>query len=213
MSNVQTKLSNYAKNPLDLGLTPNNMYLWGFLWADGYIKKPNRVALEIVTEDFDEIKGMLPSHFGEYHRTRPNRKPQSAAISSREDYVDFLCDNGYEDKQIPSQMLTQDVNSYYWFRGVVDGDGCWYFNPKYGTRQFIVASNINQDWAFFTNLLDSLECNYKVKLKSQKKNTQHYSVVRICAKDSLIKLHNYLYPNGFDLGLKRKYDKSLLCIV
>lgn len=208
-SNIQRKIDNIKNNPLDFSLNPNNLYLWGFLWSDGYImRRPARITLEILDEDFKDIKNIIPNYYNRYSRSRKGRKKQSSAFSSREDLVDFLYDNGYDNKQKPSKLLTNNDLSYYWFRGVVDGDGCWYYNDKWKTRQFVLASNYEQDWDFFTDMLDDIKCKYKIKHKTQKQKTQKYSIVRICEKSSIKNLINYLYPEGYDIGLRRKYEKS-----
>jgi len=212
MPNKRVKWGHYQNLPLNIDRTPSNMYLWGFLWSDGYIKPPQRVTLEIVTQDFNDIRDTIPDIFGIYPRQRKNRQHQTAAIASRTDLVNWLHRHGYADKQQPSEWLTCHKLSYYWYRGVVDGDGCWYWNPKWKTRQFVLASHFNQEWSFFTDLLDDLGCRYVIKRRQQRKNTQHYSIVRMCGKNSLRALYEYLYPCGCDIGLQRKYVKAKLCI-
>ena len=205
-SNIQRKLDRIKFDPLDLSFSAKNLYFWGWLWSDGYIQYPNRISLEIISSDFENISHVIPSQFNYYHRHRDNRKPQSSAIACREDYVEFLYQNGYKEKISPSSDILNDPLAYWWFLGVIDGDGSWYYNSKYKTRQFKLASNYDQDWSYFNSMLDEIDCPYKIKRFVQK--TGRYSIVRVCNKKGISSLFNYLYPDGFIFGLERKYYKA-----
>lgn len=213
-SNTRRKLERIENDPINLEPTPQNLYMWGWLWSDGYIGKCSRgqprISLEIVTDDFEDIATLFPSQFSRYDRQRKGRRPQSSAVCTREDYYDFLISNGYDHKQNPSQLMIRSDMSNHWFRGVIDGDGSWYFNEKWKTRQFILASHHEQDWSWFTNQLEELGCSYKVTRRSTK--TGNYSIVRTTKKSCLRKLQEYLYPNGYEFGLVRKYEKSKLIL-
>lgn len=199
---------------MNLDFTPENMYFWGFLWADAHFgiqREPYwRVSLEIVKSDMDNIDNIIPNWMNRSIRKRKNRQEQACAYTGRQDFCDFLKDHGYINKQSPSKDILNHKYANYWFRGVVDGDGCWYFNQKNYLRQFSITSNYDQDWAYFIDLLNSLKCNFIFNQHIQK-NGNKFSRIRMTNKDNLNKLFQYLYPNGYDFGLKRKYDKALLC--
>jgi hypothetical protein len=208
-SNIRRKLENIKNNSIDLDFSPENMYLWGFIWADGYLH-PNisRVALEITKDDFVDIQSIIPFYYNLYERNRKNRKPQSSAISTREDFYTFLKNLGYTEKEKPNDTLLKNKNSFYWFRGLIDGDGSWYI--KNYTKQFCIASNYYQDWVFFEDMLNFIEVSkYSIRRVVQKSGK--YSVLRITNISDLKKLVNYLYPqNSLDIGLKRKSFKANL---
>jgi len=203
--NIQRKLDNIQNNPIDFSLSPENMYLWGFLWADAHFcESRKRVTLEITEEDFCEIEHVLPFYYNKYYRTRENRKPQASAVSTREDLFKFFMSNGYEYRDCPSAKITKSKNNHYWFRGLIDGDGCWYIGK---CKQFTISSSLFQDWTFFTDMLDNIGVK-KYSVKRQPTENIGYSYVRICNKKGLHKLYDFLYPNGYDFGLQRKFDKA-----
>jgi len=97
---------------------------------------------------------------------------------------------------------------HYWFRGLIDGDGCfYYYKPKLGStlRQFALASTYEQDWGYFESLCDELQINYKIKRNKNLKSSSSY--LRITNKDGIIKLGEYIYKNYDNIGLDRKYKK------
>lgn len=195
---------------IDLTKSPENMYLWGYLWADGYFYKKT-IHLEIVKTDMDDIKNIIPNYYKFYSRIRKNRKPQEKAYTSNKEIFYFLTKNGYSDKDQPSDYLLDDKLSYLWYRGLVDGDGCWYFNKKNKCRQFYISSNYEQNWKFIEDLLNSLNCTYSIQRIITKKNHK-YSCIRTMNKDSIRKIYNYLYQDNLHIGLSRKFKKAQLLI-
>lgn len=205
-NNVKLRVEKRSlKNPIDLSFSPENMYFLGFLWADGYFEK-YKVCLEIISKDMNDIKSIIPKDFRFYHRTRKNRQPQSSAYLLRKEYCDYLMSLGYKDRQTPSSLLNNEF-SYMWFRGLFDGDGCWYLNKKNNCNQVCVSSNYDQDWNYLENLFKELDCKYSIK-RVIVKNGNKYSFVRTTCKKSIVKLYNYLYQDNFHIGLKRKAIKS-----
>lgn len=185
-------------------LNKQNMYLLGLFWADANFIG-NNIRLEILEEDMNEIKHLL-NGFRFYTRVRKNRKPTTLAYISNNNIHNYLMSIGYEKRQILSQNITNHKYFKYWIRGLIDGDGCFYFNKKNSCRHFIICSNYNQDWLFFTDLLDKLCIRYKIE-KYQTK-TGCYSKIRITNKNDILKFGNYLGYNKYDnIGLKRKYNK------
>lgn len=187
-------------------LTKENMYLLGLFWADANFVR-NNVRLEILEDDMNEIKHLLKG-FRFYTRNRNNRKPITLAYIADNKIHDYLMSIGYEKRQTLSAIITNHKYFKYWIRGLTDGDGCFYFNQKNYCRHFILCSNYNQDWSFFTNLLDNLSIKYR--LEQYKTKTGDYSKIRITNKNDILKFGNYLGYDKYDnIGLKRKYQKWL----
>jgi hypothetical protein len=103
--------------------------------------------------------------------------------------------------KIPNEL------KHYFFRGLIDGDGSFYFKDY--TRQFALTSSYEQDWDYFERLCEYLGIKYKIKRvinfnkKTKKENKS--SVLRILGKE-IIKLGEYIYK-GDDFGLSRKINK------
>ena len=188
-------------------------YVLGIIWADGSIcKKTNKVTISLVEQDMRDIKYIFDK-VGNWNSTHHNNsergyKDQLSLNVSDKPFKYFLTINDFIEKSIISpdkiinSMPTNNVK--YFIRGVVDGDGCFYQNKKNYTRQFAITSTYEQDWTYIVNILNSLECKYKIDRVLNKKSK--YSSIRINNRD-IIKFGRYIYGDFF--GLTRKYNKFL----
>jgi hypothetical protein len=94
---------------------------------------------------------------------------------------------------------------------MIDGDGCFYFNEKYGLRQFTLTGSLNQDWSSFEKIFKELGVVYKIIRTPNSKTGS--SQIRILNKENINKIGNYIYPNLLnDIGLPRKFEKFKLII-
>jgi hypothetical protein len=138
-----------------------------------------------------------------------NPKPILQISTSNRKLVDFLCEMDYNKKSgISSKKIMNilpDDKKRYWFLGLCDGDGSW-INFKDGTRGFSIASVYHQDWEYFENLLTSLGIKYSIYREINKNGSG--SKICIRNKNGISILKKYLWPNGFELGLNRKYTKA-----
>lgn len=53
---------------------------------------------------------------------------------------------------------------------------------------------------------------YKINRRVNKNNANSQSSIRVVNYNDILKLSNYIYPNGYEFGLKRKYDKCQIII-
>lgn len=191
-------------------------YILGFMWSDGYISNDGRhFNVTGVVEDINKIE-FLFDKVGNWCKHIDNRekygwKNAKTIIGSNKEIYNFLVENDYKDKSFKSAdkilSLIPDDLKHYFFRGLIDGDGCfYYYKPKKGStlRQFILTSTYEQDWSYFVSLCNELEIKYTIK--RNKNDKQSSSVIRITNKEGIIKLGEYIY-NGEMFGLNRKFDK------
>lgn len=213
----------YAVNP-DQFLTINSpeiAYILGFVWADGYLYD-NSVKVECITKDLSLIKDTFKSTGNWFvnYRNRENRQPQMCIGTHNKIIYDFLTAHDYISKSEKSadKILSKipEHLQYYWFRGLVDGDGCFYINNKLNLYQFSIASSYNQDWTYVEHIFQELNIKYAIK---RRKQLQHgklngSSVIRITNQGDIIKFGNYIYKNyNLDkIGLPRKYNKFKLIL-
>lgn len=194
-----------------------DLYLMGFLWADGYLHDElNRLELSILTDDYKDISELIDENcWAIYHRDRKNRKSQTSIGLYREDVCNvfrteynyteksYVCPNFLE--QIPNDLLM------YFMRGFFDGDGCFYLSKDKKLKQCYLAGSYEQDWTWVENILTRLGIIHSIKKKIQNKdksNESKYSIIYINTKS--IKLFgNYIYENYDGIGLSRKYNKFL----
>lgn len=198
---------------LNLDYSPENMYFWGFLWADGHLSSRG-IHLSIVDTDMDDIIDSIPNieffriyRYNRESKTR-NQKPQTSVVIYNQNYYKFLLENGYKDKSILSPNILLDKNFYMWLRGFIDGDGCWYFNRKNCTRQFIISGKKNQNWSFITNFFDDVGLKYSLSQRFHSTSNSNSSCIRICNKKDIKKLYDFIYKDHLEIGLKRKQIKG-----
>lgn len=203
-------------------------YLLGLIWADGFLNPSksgynHNLGFTMVKEDIDVIKPVLDSigKWNYYERKQPVEtwKPSVNVITNNKRIMNYLVEHDYDKKSHVSadKILSKipDDLKHYFFRGLIDGDGCFYYYiPEKGStlRQFALASTYEQDWSYFEELCKKLEIKYTIK--RIKKIKASSSVIRITNKDGIKKLGDYIYQN-FDIdkvGLLRKYHKYKLII-
>ena len=204
--------------------TPQTSYLLGLIWADGYVKtlqKKNkkspahRIEISMLSSDINELTNVFNST-GKWcfsHRQRDKRKPQTSVSTNNKPLVEFLEKNdfGIKTEMSADKILSKmpDKLKKYWFRGLSDGDGCFYVNEKNRQCQFSITSSLNQDWCYVETLLKELNITYSIQ-KIIRECGQHSSI-RITSKKGVSKFGDFIY-NGYEIdniGLKRKYLKYL----
>ncbi len=194
-----------------------DLYLMGFLWADGYLHdNKNRLELAILTDDFNDISNIIDINcWSIYQRDRKNRKPQTSIGLYKEEVCNlFRIEYNYTEKsykcpnflhKIPNNLLK------YFIRGFFDGDGCFYLSKDKKQKQCYLAGTYEQDWTWIENSLIELNIIYNIKRKIQNKdksNESKYSIVYI-NRNSIKAFGNYIYENYDGIGLSRKYNKFL----
>ena len=199
-----------------INFTSYSSYLLGLLWADGYVTKNGRpiVRIELMHDDFIVIENVFEQvgKWSIYNRDREGRQRQRIASVSGEKLNSFLksldyCEKSYKSADKVLDLVPNEFK-HYWWRGLVDGDGCFYINKKYHNYQFTVGGSYNQDWTFVEDLLKKLGIFYRVLRRVQKKSKN--SIVQITRRKDIGKLVDYVYQGEF-FGLERKYKKAIIC--
>ena len=192
----------------------NFTYFLGFLWSDGYVER-YRTILEILEDDaleiVDNIKSIDFLNIHTSRRARKNRRPQISIYFCDSKFYDNYQSKYFLNKSVKSPIdLINDIPKYllrYFYLGLIDGDGCFYFNLKNKSRQFYLSSTYDQDWSHMVNLFNFLSISQYEIRRIVAKNGNKSSYIRIKKHSEIQLLYNYLYPNGYELGLKRKYNK------
>lgn len=194
--------------------TPEICYLMGFLWADGFLGSNYTINTEIISTDANQLKKIFQSsgNWGEYHRQRKNWKSTTKFSCSSKLLYDHFKSIKFDQKSkgiSPCKMISliPDNMKHYWFRGYIDGDGCFYQNIKQHLNQFIISSCYEQDWIFMESLAKELNIK-KFKISTQSKKSS-YSQFRCTNKSDINLLGKYIYQ-GKNFGLDRKKEKFLL---
>jgi hypothetical protein len=186
-------------------IKPEVAYILGYLWADGYIVR-NEVRLEIVKDDMDNIKHILET-IGTWtysDRQRKNWKIISRATTSNKRLVEFLKEHEYDIKSKVSadKILSKIPNDlkHYFFRGLIDGDGCITSNSP----RLTITSSLEQDWSYLNELCLELNINPNFNYH---KGKYSYSNIQLNGVNA-ITFCDYIYSNKV-FGLTRKYANYL----
>lgn len=218
--------SKYKVNPniFIKNLTKESAYILGLLWADGYVlskKYIHSIKLECIKKDILIFYNIFQQtgNWGLLFRNRNNRQPQGLIHTSNKPLVTYLINNNYGPHNIKSaDSILNNIPAHlhkYWYRGLIDGDGCWYVNKKRHAYQFSLAGSYKQDWTYFKSLLNKLKIKYsisrRVQLRKDASDTKS-SIIRITNKPDLIKFGTFIYDGYIidHIGLQRKYDKYIL---
>ena len=189
---------------------PEVAYLLGFLWADGYIVR-NEVRLEIVKDDLDTIKPILESigNWTYSYRDRNGCRTSGRATTSNKKIKEFLVNHDYHKKSYVSadKILSKIPNElkHYFFRGLVDGDGCIYVNEKTNEKRISISSSVNQNWFYVENICNEIDVNFNVYQKIGKHSSSVIEINGVYAKTFC----DYIYQDK-QFGLDRKHNKYLI---
>lgn len=194
--------------------TPESVYLLGFIWADGCLSSTLRYAsiiTEIAAEDmtiiskiFDKV-GIWSTYYRKPREHKKNWKQMCTKYTSNKKLWQHLFDYDYRSKdKSPCKILKLIPENlrFYWWRGYFDGDGC--IGKSQRSKYCHITSCKTQDWTFWNKLMKKLNItNHACH------DDKTHGRVMIANFDGIKKFFKYIYPNGYDFGFKRKYDKFL----
>jgi hypothetical protein len=188
-------------------------YLLGLIWSDGYLSlKSNTVHIECVESDmvfFKEIFEKLGKW--SYYKRKREYKPSVNAYITDKWFYKLLIENDFLNKSIESPNkiynLLPNISKGYFLLGIIDGDGCFYYNKKNYTKQFILTGSLEQKWDLYEKVFDNMGIKYKI-IRIDKKTK--YSQLRITNKVGISKLGKLIYDDL--VVLNRKYNKYKLIV-
>jgi len=213
---VKSKYPTVRKNLLELNY-PEFIYLLGFFWADGWVsvnekrgksRERNTVGFSIVEDDFKNIEHCFHKT-GEWQITRrvridkrigfSNCKPSVTVRVYGREMTDIFSKYGFDKKSNTSPLkvlkcISTDLHCYFW-RGYFDGDG------YIGDHKATITSCKDHDWKYCVDYFNNIGIQCGIVFSDA------YSCISFTDRKNLCNLFSFLYPNGYDFGLKRKYDK------
>lgn len=198
--------------------TKEAAYTLGLIWSDGYVPKykigkNNRIDIKLVLEDVDELKNIVfktSDIWKIYYYQRENRKPTGDMNLTSRKLIKFLNECGKYPKSSENydKLLSKmsDNMIIYFYRGLIDGDGCFYKNKNNCTTLFTITSNYNQDWKSVEDFFIKNQIIYHIQRKKTKNGNA--SVIFVQDKKSLNTLIELIYKEKDGIYLKRKLDKA-----
>lgn len=207
----------YKVNPIQFMkyFTKESAYILGLLFADGSIYN-NRISLECIKTDTDIF---LPAFqktgdWTTYYRHRKNKQPQCAIRTNNRPLSEFLISMCYgpHNTKSPDTILKKIPENLhpYFFRGLSDGDGCFYVNKNNSASTFSLYNNYKQNWNFVENLYNKLNIKYYIH-RLVRNTGNKISTINIYNRPDIIKFGTYIYDNfnNDNIGLPRKYNKFI----
>lgn len=201
-------------------LTDEEIYILGFLWADGYLNGNNKtkrnLQCQIVYDDFLDLEKTFNSvgRWGKCKREASikngvSRQARICLTISDTQLINKFIVLDFDKKSYisPNKFLNiiPQNKHYLFYRGYVDGDGCFYITNK--AKHFFIGSTYNQNWSHIKQLFKQLNINTYNIQKSISKLGHKNSRIRISNLDGVKKIAQYIYQDRLDIGLKRKYEK------
>lgn len=183
-------------------------------WEPKNVSKIGSVVLFKVDEKFVTMKKEdYQNIFNIWDRSKYGWKNAKTIIGSNPVINKFLIENDYGKKsQLSADKILNNIPHHlrhYWFRGLIDGDGCFYYHKTNHQRQLFITSTYDQDWSYLEKLCNDLQINYKItkfeRINKKTGNKNGYSNFRILGKE-IIKFGDYIFQ-GDDFGLSRKKNK------
>ena len=194
-------------------------YFLGYLWSDGFVER-KRIGIQIIKNDalniINDIQKIDFLNICTYNRSPKNRQPQMVIYFCNVKFYDGFISKYYINKSenAPVTLLQNIPNELkrYFYLGLIDGDGCFYISKNFITKQFYITSSYTQDWSHIENLFKELNITkYEIR-QTEEKNGNKSSYIRIKKYDEIKALYDYLYPDKYEIGLNRKYNKCKLII-
>jgi hypothetical protein len=191
-------------------------YFFGFFWGDGGMKSNNKPTIPkicIAKDDGQQLYSLFQEcfEFSYVEYAQLNRKIRSTFYFKNKELKSFLLEMGGMNKSYlaPTKILKvipEDLHRYFW-RGLIDADGCFCKRKDRKGGSFSITSTIAQDWSEAEKLFSSLGIENSRIFRKKYKNGNS-STIEIKYGPDLLRLGNYIYNENFDgIGLKRKFDK------
>lgn len=189
---------------------PEKAYIFGFLWADGFLKKGitggNSIQLCIHAQD-EAVIDFFIKHVGgkKFNRDYIDKKTNKIVLrrtwelNSNKVYENFISLNFRKNlMSIPHEYIS------HFMRGLIDGDGCYSIKQnKNWIDSIFITSDYNQDWSFLLNIKEIKNHIIKRLIKSNGRVSLFYISGK---KQDKIDFLKWIYQDS-TFHLERKYNK------
>lgn len=208
-----------------LDLNDETIYLLGYIWADGHLRKSKSGAYSLIFSIAEE-DGVTIEHIADkfgyikkfkkhvYQSKRKNEKPMMHFAIYDWELGHYLYLLDFHNKSFcePNKLLSliPEDKHYLFFLGYSDGDG--HINRSLYHFGWQISAQGTQTWTFLENQFKKLNIEFKTKVSKTKKGSTG-SFLAKSKKDAMIWC-GYLYQkylnNGIGLKRKRiKYEEQL----
>lgn len=191
-------------------LNPTNVYLMGFLAADGSIQKDGGIKIGLSTIDrafLEKVRMILHSNYPIRDYLTKDGFSVSEFIFRSEKIKQKLAEYGIVNNKTKTFNFPYNLPEEFYIdfiRGYFDGDGTFCIAGQYHR-----ASLCGYNQQFLQDVVNILEEQYDIPAvkiqKDNRGNTYYFQYSQTSAQ----KLYELFYKNNPALYLPRKYDKCL----
>lgn len=197
--------------------TPEVAYFLGIMWADGNVYRSrycDTVRIGLVSEDIENLISVCKK-IGKFGAIKDARRPRERTTlwTNNRPLADFLESMDYRKKtHVSADKIVNHIPEHlrhYWFRGLIDGDGCISFNK--GGKYLAVSSHANQDWNYMLDLYSMLGIT-KAKTSIVKNQLGSSSQIRLSNPEEIVRVGSYIYKGYPEdgIGFFRKWERYKL---
>ena len=185
----------------------SSAYWLGFLFADGFVSKDrNRVRLELQIRDeymIDNFLKFLDTNYKKYYTKNNSVGVQIDNEILHSNLIKLGCIplKSYTNTSIPSNILNNEILLWNFLRGIFDGDGCIFKEPKNNYGIYFMGTK---------NIIEQIQkCNpiFSEFFVQQELRSNNCYYLRTSKFYVVKEVFNKMYNNiPTELCLKRKYD-------
>lgn len=203
--------------------TPEVAYFLGFMWADGcvIINKGKQYVIQLLCLNRDYLKiAKTWKAIGSWniyrHRQKSNGKLLAQVKVCNKPLATWLAEHDYDKKSdvSPTKILSRipDNLKHLFWRGFMDGDGCWKVSER--SQNFAFFAKYGYPWDEHSKQLDKLGIKWSLKKRVKTVNRFGRVSFLICSDlDGINRWGEYVYQ-GYEtdkIGLPRKHAKWKEC--
>lgn len=194
-------------------LSPQSAYWWGFIMADGHIRKEGNLIISLNVDDKDYLQQLASKLNAKLNETQiMNSFTNSTStfvrlsVSNKKiisEWVEVLNMTETAKTYFPPNLDVFDPYFIYFFLGFVDGDGSIWLSRNY--PQLKIENHIS--WkSNLDKFAQILRDRYKINSAVTKIGNKNTAILTIANRDDIIKLSKYCRKVDY---LHRKWDKIL----
>lgn len=196
---------------------PEIAYILGLIWTDGHVSFSNNknktpiVKHSCVKYD-SQISDRIFNELGWRNFDCENsqsigKNTMSVNWISSKILGDYLISQNYREKNRGTFIYEKISCISHFLRGLFDGDGCITISKsgKYKQTAIYFSSSSDQQWNFLTEILDSINVKYKIRMNIDKLGKS--SQICIHESESIYNLCEFMYKDSENLRLERKFNK------